>query len=72
MTDEYCGVKGLEKFIAESNIQYDCSLSPNEEFHCGYGCTLTRISKADLDRLIAGEPIWFDDGEYSHIIILES
>jgi len=46
-------------------------IQPNENFHPGCACTVTKLTKEDIAKLLAGESLWFDDGEYSHILIAE-
>lgn len=74
MAKEVCrGKEGIAKILAyRSDNRNNENISPNEDFHPGYGCTVTKLTKEDIANLLAGEPIWFDDGEYSHILIAES
>ena len=68
MRDEYRGKDGIVKILA---AQDPCSVCTGENFHPGYGCDVVKLTKDDIVRLLAGEPLWFDDGEYSHILIAE-
>jgi len=72
MSDEYKGKDGIAKILTDradhNSYHY---ISPNESFHPNYGCTVTKLTKDDIAHLLAGEPLWFDDGEYSHILIVE-
>lgn len=69
MDKEMCrGKEGMAKILAYGS---DHGILPNEDFSPGCGCTVTRLTKDNIAKLLAGEPIWFDDGEYSHILIAE-
>jgi len=72
MNSECQGKEVIAKILidrAERNSSHP--IQPDENFHQGCGCTVTRLTKDDIAKLLAGEPLWFDDGEYSHIIIAE-
>jgi hypothetical protein len=67
----YRGKDGIAKILA-SRAEQDSHyfIQPNEDFHPGCGCTVTELTKEDITKLLAGEPLWFDDYEYSHILIM--
>ena len=72
MYDKCRGKDGIASILAdreERNAYYPTQ--PNEEFSPCAGCTVTKLTKEDIAHLLAGEPLWFDDGEYSHILIME-
>lgn len=73
MKDEHRGVEGIAKILVAHADGGYCGedISPNERFHPGCGCTVTKLTRSDIDNLLAGEPLWFDDGEYSHILVME-
>lgn len=68
-------MKKIEEVVKEyvNSCGADSSpISSNDRFHTGYGCICTVFAKGHLQKLLAGEPLWFDDGEYSHILIYET
>lgn len=47
-------------------------IAPTPQFSHGYGADVTILTLNDIAALITGLPIWFSDGEYSHILITEA
>jgi hypothetical protein len=72
MDSPYLGKDGIAKILTDRS-EYNSyhPIQPNEDFHPCAGCTVTKLTKEDIARLLAGEPLWFDDSEYAHILIAE-
>ena len=47
------------------------TLESLDTWHSGWGASVVLLTEKDLKTLLRGEPLWFDDGEYTHILIYE-
>lgn len=46
-------------------------LEEGEDFNKMWGWHIVKVTREEIDALLSGKRLYFDDGEYAHILVLD-